>query len=223
MLEFAALNFALDKFNDIIWGFPVEIEMDCQALRDGIESDDLNATHTRWHDGIIAHQIIDVHHIPGHINLVGDGISRKDEDLPCTKTDGSTWSVAPDWEHTRGLSYDLFSVEATTTTHSRLCECFKNERVFIEVIDALLGITGTSTDSDRKRAKHRAEGYFIEDDKLWRLGGATPTRTVPRRECITKSEAIQCARVEHAKLHMRWDHIRMQLLDQYIALTWMPP
>jgi len=26
MLEFAALKYALDKFNDIIWGFPIEIE-----------------------------------------------------------------------------------------------------------------------------------------------------------------------------------------------------
>jgi RNase H-like domain found in reverse transcriptase len=32
MLEFAALKFAMDKFNDIIWGFPVEIKTDCQAL-----------------------------------------------------------------------------------------------------------------------------------------------------------------------------------------------
>ena len=32
LLEFAALKFALDKFSDTIWGFPVEIETDCQAL-----------------------------------------------------------------------------------------------------------------------------------------------------------------------------------------------
>ena len=32
LLEFAALKFSLDKFNDIIWGSPVEIKMDCQAL-----------------------------------------------------------------------------------------------------------------------------------------------------------------------------------------------
>ena len=32
LLEFAALKFALDKFNNIIWGFPVEIETDCKAL-----------------------------------------------------------------------------------------------------------------------------------------------------------------------------------------------
>jgi len=215
LLEFAALKFALDKFDDIVWGFPVEIETDCQALRDIVLSDDLNATHARWRDGVLSHQIIDVRHIPGRVNLVGDGFSRKDEDLPHVNGDGSSWSVCPDWEHARGLHYDLFTVGTTVnTTHSILRDRFKEECVFLEVVDALLGITGASSDADRKRAAHRLEGYFIEDGKLWRLGGSTPTRVVPRRECITKLEATQMAREEHAKLHMKRDHIRTQLLDK---------
>jgi len=32
LLEFAALKFGLDHFSDIIWGFPVEIETDCQTI-----------------------------------------------------------------------------------------------------------------------------------------------------------------------------------------------
>ena len=32
LLEFVGLKFALDKFSDVIWGFPVEVETDCQAL-----------------------------------------------------------------------------------------------------------------------------------------------------------------------------------------------
>ena len=60
LLEFAALKFSLDKFNDIIWGFPVEIETDCKALQDVLMSDTLNATHARWCDGVLAHHIIDV-------------------------------------------------------------------------------------------------------------------------------------------------------------------
>jgi RNase H-like domain found in reverse transcriptase len=32
LLEFAALKFALDKFSDIIWGFPIKIKTNCQAL-----------------------------------------------------------------------------------------------------------------------------------------------------------------------------------------------
>jgi len=103
MLEFAALKFAMDKLDDIIWGFPVEIETDSQALWDVLVSTELNATHARWHNGVIAHQITDVQHIPGHINLVGDGISCKDEGQPHQPGDSSEWSVAPDWETVRGL------------------------------------------------------------------------------------------------------------------------
>lgn len=76
LLEFAALKFGLDKFSDIIWGFPVEIETDCQALRDVLISEKLNAAHARWRDGILAHHIIDVRHVPGKINVVADGLSR---------------------------------------------------------------------------------------------------------------------------------------------------
>ena len=126
-----------------------------------------------------------------------------DEGQPHRENDGSAWSVIPDREHTYGIHYDLFAVETTTSTlHSSLCECFAKEAVFLKVLDAILGIMGASTESKRKRAKHRSEGYFIEDGKLWRLGGATPTCVVSRRECVTKLEATQLAREEHAKVHM---------------------
>ena len=208
LLEFAALKFALDKFDDIIWGFPVEIETDCQALRDVIISDELNATHARWRDGVIAHQIVDVRHIPGRINLVGDGISRQDEDQPHIEGDGSSWSVIPDWEDARGLEYDLFLVaDASSDTHHNLRKWFKDELIFVEVVDALLGLHKDSSTNDHKRAAHRAEGYFVEDGKLWHVGGATPTRAVPRRECISKAEAFQLAKAEHEKLHMGRDLI----------------
>ena len=60
ILEFAALKHSLDKFSDIIWGYPVEIETDCQALRDHLLNPALNSTHARWRDGVLAHNIIDI-------------------------------------------------------------------------------------------------------------------------------------------------------------------
>ena len=60
LLEFAALKFSLDKFSDLIWGYPVELETDCQALRDHLLNDKLNSTHAHWRDGVLAHQIVDV-------------------------------------------------------------------------------------------------------------------------------------------------------------------
>ena len=82
LLEFAGLKFTLDKFSDTIWGFPVEVETDCQALRDHLMNDKLSATHARWRDGILSHQIVDVRHVPGHINVVADGLSRAAEGTP---------------------------------------------------------------------------------------------------------------------------------------------
>ena len=60
----------------------------------------------------------------------------------------------------------------------------------------------TSIEVDQRHAKHRAEGYFIDEGKLWHLGGVTPTSAVPSRECISKAEAVQLAKTEHEKLHM---------------------
>jgi hypothetical protein len=39
LLEFAALKFCMDKFADVLWGFPVKIQTDCQALRDMLLND----------------------------------------------------------------------------------------------------------------------------------------------------------------------------------------
>jgi RNase H-like domain found in reverse transcriptase len=103
LLKFAALKFALDKFSDIIWGFPVEIETDCQALRDTLLSEKPSAVHARWRDGIISHQIIDVRHVPGKINVVTDGLSRQWEGQQPTDEDGSKWTVNPDRDEQVGL------------------------------------------------------------------------------------------------------------------------
>jgi len=65
ILEFAALKYGLDQFSDVIWGFPIEIETDCQALKDVLTNTQPLATHTRWRDGIIAHNIVAVRHVPG--------------------------------------------------------------------------------------------------------------------------------------------------------------
>ena len=73
--------------------------------------------------------------------------------------------------------YDLFTVTgAPTELQHKLCECFKDENVFVEVIDALFGIDNFPTEQDHKRAWHKADRHLIEDGKLWQLGGVTPTQ-----------------------------------------------
>jgi RNase H-like domain found in reverse transcriptase len=154
LLEFAALKFALDKFSDTIWGFPVEIEMDCQALWDTLLSEKPSVVHARWRDGILAHQIVDVRHIPGKINIVADGLSRQWEGQPAVSEDGSTWTVNPDRDEQVGLTNDILLTlqGATGEQVATLRECLKDKHLFIEVIDAILGQDSAKTVRDRKRA-----------------------------------------------------------------------
>jgi hypothetical protein len=139
LLEFAALKFGLDKFSDITWGFPIEIETDCQALRDHLMNDKLSATHARWRDGILAHQITDVRHVPGRLNVVADGLSRASEGTGNESEDGSEWTVSEDWEANVGLTHDIFfTTDASMPEVAELWERFKEEPIFAEVIDAIL-------------------------------------------------------------------------------------
>jgi hypothetical protein len=57
LLEFAALKYALDKFCDTTYGFPIKIETDCQALRDTVMSTNLLTTHARWLEAVMGHDI----------------------------------------------------------------------------------------------------------------------------------------------------------------------
>jgi hypothetical protein len=45
LLEFVALKYSLDKFADTTYGFPIEVETDCQALWDTVMSMNLSTTH----------------------------------------------------------------------------------------------------------------------------------------------------------------------------------
>ena len=112
--------------------------MDCQALRDVLMNDKLSATHARWRDGVLAHNIVDVHHIPGITNIT-DGSSRQYKNTPKVGNDGSEWDVDSDWESGAGLVFGMNYVSIPPTTQS-LRDRFATTPMFRDVIDALEGI-----------------------------------------------------------------------------------
>src|ERR1700678_3723355 len=165
LLEFAALKYSFDKFSDIVYGYPVEVETDCQALRDVLMNDKLSATHARWRDGVLAHNIVDVRHIPGVTNIA-DGLSQQYESTPKTEGDGSEWDVDASWEPGAGLVFGINYVTATPAVQN-LRDRFASIPLFCDVIDALEGVQSELGLRERKRARHRAAKYMIDEGKLW--------------------------------------------------------
>ena len=198
LLEFTALKHSFNKFLDIIYGYPVEVETDCQALRDVLMNDKLLATHARWHDSVLAHNIIDIQHVLGVTNIA-DGISRQYKDTEKDNSDGSEYMVSPDWEKKAGLTYDVYHI-TPSPKNSSLCEQFKLEPLFLNVIDALEGIKNSRNLWEQKRAQHRALHYMIKDGKLWYIVGGTKVRAKSRQKCVTQEEATQLAKEEHKKM-----------------------
>ncbi|KAJ3884769.1 hypothetical protein GG344DRAFT_60162, partial [Lentinula edodes] len=212
----------------MIWGFPVEIETDCQALRDVIANDKLNAAHCRWRDGVLAHHIVDVRHIPGKLNVVADGLSRMWEGRDRRVVgDGSEWTVSEDWEAVTGLVNDVFGVSVSdgvlqgedTTDWPAMLSRFVNEPVFTEVVEALRVLEGPASDKVKQRARHKAARYMVENDRLWKVGGNEGIRERARVECVTKKEAVALAKTQHGEEgHWGRDSIKLALMDR----IWSP-
>lgn len=91
---------------------------------------------------MLAHNIVDVRHIPGKVNIT-DGISRQYKGTDKVPGEGSEWTVTPDWEEVTGLVHDLYHV-AETPDLTILKERFKNEPMFLNVVDAILGLSSTN-------------------------------------------------------------------------------
>jgi RNase H-like domain found in reverse transcriptase len=213
LLEFAALKYSFDKFSEVVYGYPVEVETNFQALQDVLMNNKLSVTHARWRDGVLAHNIVDVWHIPGITNIA-DGLSRQYENTTKLKSDGSKWDVDLDWESRAGLVYRINYVSVSPATQS-LRDCFSDTPIFRDVIDTLEGIQSEAGLQERKRARHRAARYMIDEGKLWFVGGGTHMHAVAQWECVTKEEAVELARVEHKKGgHFHCDLIKIALLDK---------
>jgi hypothetical protein len=108
-------------------------------VKDTLLSKKLSAVHAQWQDGILGHQIIDVQRIPGNVNVVVDSLSCQWEDQPEQEEDDCEWMVNLDRDEVVGLMNDILLTqeqEPKKQVHT-LKEHFKDEHLFIEVIDAI--------------------------------------------------------------------------------------
>lgn len=119
---------------------------------------------------ILSHNIIDIRHHPGIHNPITNGLSRMWHNCTCSSTDGLHWSVLPDWEASKGFRNDVMSVLDMPDTLEHLLETkFKGDVFFAPIIRHLLGKSAGDSIPERQCAMHQAEGFMIENDKLWRV------------------------------------------------------
>ncbi|QRV79931.1 Retrovirus-related Pol polyprotein from transposon opus [Ceratobasidium sp. AG-Ba] len=202
LLEFAALKFALDSFEQIIMGQSIEIETDCKALADLLGNKKLSTTHERWRESIIAHRIVDVRHRPGAENPVCDALSRVWQYREDEHVQGREWSVEPEWEAHKGLLAEV-SLLLEDDESRKVLERFEHDPYFGEIVQYLVlgGVAGddlarSSVERAQKRAAHRAVGFEVAEGKLWRVAGKGSHRA-PRVECIPRGEGAALALATH--------------------------
>ena len=110
------LKYSLDEFEPYIYGSPLEIETDCQALRDCLLQEKMSVHHSQWKESILGHNIITIQHRPGVENPVADGLSQMWDGKERMDMDGSSWSVLPNWETTKGIVNDILSISYVPPT-----------------------------------------------------------------------------------------------------------
>ena len=187
-------------------------------MKDTLCNDTLNLHHARWKDGIQSYCITAVRHRLGESNKAADALSCMYTGKERMADDGSTWLVCEDWETSRGIVNDLFGIY-TDKVISSLYERFADEPLFLEVVQAIANRNDHKTERERNRTRHRAEGYQIEDGKLWRITDRKSIRAKPRAECVLQTEAIEMAKHEHnSNGHWGRDLTKLQLMDRIYSL-----
>ncbi|KIJ10053.1 hypothetical protein PAXINDRAFT_86602, partial [Paxillus involutus ATCC 200175] len=132
--------------------------------------------------------------------------------------DGSEWSVNEDWEASKGITNDLFNI-AVDLPLSKLHARFADEPLLLEIVEALHNLDNDKPDWIRRRTRHRALNYLVEDGRLFRIMDGRSVRARARVECVSQKEAIELAKDEHSNNgHWGRDLVKIKLMDR----IWSP-
>jgi hypothetical protein len=155
----------------------------------------------------MGYQIVRAEHVKGTENTVVDVLSRADKGKLKVHGDSSEWILSPDWEAQLGIVNNLFMVGIEGSTYlvmpvpkgtMALQEWFKDEPIYLQVIDMLMEINFGAGEREQEHAHHQVSQYFIKEGKLWQLGGGTGVWARLRRECLTWAEAREKVAEVHA-------------------------
>ena len=138
--------------------------------------------------------------------------------LEDTEGDGHEWTVSKDWETATGLTHNLFQI-MTPTEHEALQIWFGNEPMFFLILEALSELEHGNDAREKRKAKHKARDYMIQDGKLWQIGDGKLARARLKRECVTEVEMVELAKDLHKKGgHFHCDNMKLALMDAYVGI-----
>ncbi|KAF9546958.1 hypothetical protein CPC08DRAFT_648892, partial [Agrocybe pediades] len=87
-----------------------------------------------------------------------------------------------------------------------------------KAVKALLELDQGLSLREKRRARHRANGFMIEGGRLWKLADGKCVRSRPRTECVTKKEAEELAwKVHRDGGHFMRDNVKAILLDKIFS------
>ncbi|QRW13257.1 Retrovirus-related Pol polyprotein from transposon opus [Ceratobasidium sp. AG-Ba] len=227
LLEFAALKFACNEFDSLIFsanplksnagsagspcyfgsslpefGQPIELEMDCKALADLLGNNKLNSTHERWRESIIARNIVAVQHLPGKENKACDALSRMYEGRSNTdQGPGRDLDVDPGWEARKELINDLYLLLPDSGV-GELLKRFESNEYFSDILLHLLFADDSGNPDDKEAEKERRRRAhraegYFVKDGKLWLVGVKNARDGSEVECIPLNEGQQLALSVH--------------------------
>ena len=179
----------------------------------------MNSHYSRWMESILSHNIINIRHWPGIKNPVSDGLSCMWRNRKWSTTNSSSWSVLPDWEATKGITNNILLVASPNDTPALplhpLEVQFQGDIFFTPIICHLLGKSASDSVSEWQHAMHQAEGFTINNGKLWRVSTKAHNR-VPRTKCQPTANGFQLALECHERNgHFQADLLKLKLKDKY--------
>ena len=145
--------------------------------------------------------------------MVADGLSHAREGVK-EDGDGSRWMVCEDWEAVTGLMHDIFQVAIIGDTEE-LQFRFAGESIFLDVIELLLKLDEKHSMRERRRVKHWALEYMINEGRLWQVGHRRREQARTRVECIIRGEAVELAR----KMHIEEGHLQQDMIKRAFTDT----
>ena len=90
--------------------------------------------------------------------------------------------------------------------------------MFLSILEALLELEHGNDAHEKRKAKHRAGDYMIEDGKLWQIEDGKLARARSKHECVTEAEMVELAKELHKKGgHFHRDNVKLALMDAYVG------